>query len=194
MKYRNHKLAALALGLALAGGGMAIAVEPPNEVVELLSSTTSAPSKSRIELVMGATAVDDLIEIAEDTSPEANPSLGIRAYHALGEFAQSAESETIRLALKAAVAQRVGESSGTQLLYLRAAMLSLAKVGMDQSVPDLLGLLSHSSRDIRAACAQALGITGSPLAIEPLRTRALVEPELQVQIAIADALFELDSD
>lgn len=194
MKYRRYKLAGLAAAFALAGGGIAMAVVPPNNVIELLSGTATAPTKGRIDFIMGDTAVADLIEIAEDTSADADPGLRIRAYNALRHFAQTPDSETARLALQSAVAERRSVSDGVQLLYLRAAMLSMAEVGMDQSVPDLLGLLSHSSRDIRAACAQALGITGSALAIEPLRNRALIEPELQVQIAIADALFELDSD
>jgi HEAT repeat protein len=194
MKFRNHTIAALALTLALSGAGLAVAVQPADEVVELLSATANSPSKSRIDQVMGPTAVADLIEIADDTSAEADPGLRIRAYNALRHFAQTPESETVRLALQSAVALRTSETSGTQLLYLRAAMLSMAEVGMETSVPDLLGLLAHPSRDIRAACAQALGITGSDDAILPLRDRALIETELQVQVAIADALFELDSD
>ncbi len=189
-----HKRAAFALSFALCGGGRALAVQPADDVVELLSATANAPSKSRIDLVMGPTAVADLIEIADDTSAEADPGLRIRAYGALRHFSQSADGETARLALKAAVALHTNETTGTQLLYLRAAMLSLAEVGQESSVPDLLGLLSHPSRDIRAACAQALGITGSVSAILPLRDRALIETELQVELAIADALFVLNSD
>jgi HEAT repeat protein len=194
MMSSKHKLAALTLALALGGGGVALAVQPTEPVRELLSGTANAPTKSRIEIVMGATVIQDLIEIADDTSAEADPGRRIRAYNALRHFAQDPESETVRLALKAAVELRANETTGTQLLYLRAAMLSMAEVGLESSVPDLLGLLSHPSRDIRAACAQALGITGSDTAILPLRDRALIETELQVQVAIADALFELDSD
>lgn len=189
MKRHGAGFAAAAIAVAIAGGGIARAVQPSDEVIELLSATTSSPSKS---LVMGATTADDLIEIANDAEPD--PGVRIRAYAALRHFAQSPESETVRLALKAAVSLRQGESSGTPLLYLRAAMLSLAEVGEESSVPDLLPLLSHPSRDIRAACAQALGITGGAGAIGPLRDRALIENEAQVQLAIADALFELDSD
>jgi HEAT repeat protein len=194
MRVRTWKLVALAMGFALAGGGIALAVQPTDEVVELLSGTASAPAKTRIDLIMGATAVEDLIAIAEDTSVDSTPGRRIRAFAALRHFSQDPKSETVRLALKAAVDQRRNQEVGVELLYLRAAMLSLAEVGMESSVPDLLPFLDHPSRDIRAACAQALGITGADAAIVPLRDRALIEDQAQVQLAIDDALFELESD
>lgn len=194
MKRRAARLFLIAIAMASAGGGIAMAVQPSEEVVELLTATTSSPSKTRIVIVMGETAADELIAIAEDTSADSDPGLQISAYAALRHFEQSPESETVRLALKAAVVQRQGESTGTPLLVLRAAMLSLAEVGRATSVSDLLPLLSHPSRDIRAACAQALGITGSDAAITPLRDRLLDETVPQVKLAIDDALFELDSD
>ncbi len=196
MKYGVYGQAALALALALAmaGGGLALAVQPEDEVVELLSATASAPSKSQIDQVMGANAAADLIEIANDNSGEGDPGVRIRAYSALRHFADTPESETVRLGLVTAVSSHTSETTGTPLLYLRAAMFSLAEVGGESSATDLLPLLAHTSRDIRAACAHALGITGSATAIQPLRDRALIELELQVKLAIADALFELDSD
>lgn len=194
MRMPRFSYVAVALAFGLAGSGIAIAVQPTNEVRELLSSTTSAPSKSRIDLVMGSAAATELIELAEDTSIDSEPGRRIRAFAALRHFAAEPEAETVRLALKSAVNQRSAETTGTELLYLRAAMLSLAEVGMELSVPDLLPLLDHPSRDIRAACAQALGITRSDLAIVPLRDRALIEEVTQVVLAIDDALFTLESD
>lgn len=194
MRSPRFSQVAMILAFGFAGSGIAIAVQPTNEVRELLSSTTNAPSKSRIELVMGSTAAPELIELAEDTSIDSEPGRRIRAFAALRHFAADPEAETVRLALQSAVNQRSAETTGTELLYLRAAMLSLAEVGMELSVPDLLPLLDHPSRDIRAACAQALGITRSDLAIVPLRDRALIEEVTQVVLAIDDALFTLESD
>lgn len=195
MMRRSSQLTALAIACALAGAGVALAIQPSDEVVELLSGTANSPTKGRIELVMGDTAVDDLIAIANDTGADSDPGLRIRAISALRHFGQTADSEVARLALVAAVDLHKAptDASGTQLLYLRASMLSLAEVGGELSVPNIVDLLDHPSRDIRAACAQGLGITGSSTAVQALRDRALIEPEPQVQLAIADALFELDS-
>jgi HEAT repeat protein len=194
MRRPRFTYAAIAIAMAIAGTGVAVAVQPPDEVIELLSETATAPSKSRIVIVMGPTAVPDLIKIAEDSSVDSDPGWRIRAFAALRHFGQEPESETVRLALKEAVDLYRAETTGTKLLYLRAAMLSMAEVGMELAVADLLGLLDHPSRDIRAACAQALGITGSDLAIVPLRDRALIEQEPQVNLAIGEALFALESD
>jgi HEAT repeat protein len=190
----SKKILLAAISCALIGGGVAFAVQPTDEVIELLSGTANSPSKSRIDLVMGDTAVEDLIAIANDTSADSDPGLKIRAYSALRHFGNTADSAVAQAALEAALDQYKDTGTGTELLYLRASMLALAEVGLELSVPNLISLLAHPSRDIRAACAQALGITGSSAAIQPLRDRALVEPELQVQLAIADALFVLDSD
>lgn len=182
---------------ALAGllvSGMALAVQPPDEVIELLSETASSPSKQRIDSVLGDAAVSELLLITNDTSKDSDTGLKLRAYTALRYFGQSDDSEMARIALGAAVQARRTASTGSELLLLRASMFSLAEVGRELSAPNLAPLLSHNSRDIRAAAAQALGITGSPTAIQPLRDQALVEPELQVQLAIADALFILDQD
>lgn len=194
MMRAHRRILVAAISCAIIGGGVAFAVQPTDEVIELLSGMANSPSKTRIDLVMGETAVEDLIAIANDTSADSDPGLKIRAFSALRHFGNTADSGVAQAALVVAVDEHRNAASGTELLYLRAAMLSLAEVATDLSVPNLLGLLTHPSRDIRAACAQALGITGSPAAVQPLRDQALVELELQVKLAIADALFELESD
>jgi len=182
----------LAIGAALLlGGGIATAIEPSDEEVEVLSIATSAPSKQRIDRAMGSDAVQRLIEIATDASQDAG--LRLRSYRALGEYAQSVDANLARATLVTAVTALGETTSGTDLLFLRASMLSLAQYG-STTAQNLVGLLDSPSRDIRAACAQALKITGSSTAIQPLRDRALIETELQVQLAIDDALFELDSN
>ncbi|MCP4449278.1 MAG: HEAT repeat domain-containing protein [Myxococcales bacterium] len=195
MKWLPRILGAAMLAGA-AGVGIATALEAPAgdpQVVELLSGLNYVPSQSNIDVVLGEGAVEDLIEIAEDSSIDSDPGLRIRAFRSLGQYDGNPQRATAASALRRAIADYGAESSGTKLLYLRASMLSLAAIDGGNAVSNLVTMLGHPSRDIRAACAQALGITGVAAAIQPLRARDLIEPEEQVRLAIADALFLLGS-
>jgi len=187
--------ATLAVGAATAG--IAIALESPPgdpDVVELLGGMNYVPDQSKIDAVLGATAVDELIAIAEDTSLGSDPGLRMRAFRALAQYDESPDEALASAALRRAITTFAASDQGTELLFLRASMLSLATLDGSNAVPDLVSLLSHPSRDIRAACAQALGITDSDTAILPLRNQDLVETVPQVKVAIASALFQLDSN
>lgn len=182
----------------IAGAGIAGALEAPPgdpEVVELLSGMSYVPDQGSIDSVLGSAAVDELIAIAEDSSATADPGLRIRAFGALGQYGGSKDEAAASFALRSAINKFAALGRGTEVLYLRASMLSLSQLesGTGSAVPTLVPLLSHSLRDIRAACAQALGITMSQDAVLPLRQRAQVEEEDQVLIAIEDALFQLAS-
>lgn len=194
MKARG-KLLVLGAVMGVTSAGLAMTLQAPGgdpAVVELLSGISYSPSKNSIDLVMGSAALEDLIAIAEDSSADSDPGVRIRAWRALGEYPLSPDAALASDALRGGIAEYANSSSGTDLLFLRACMLSLAQLDGDNSVTDLVPRLSHQSRDIRAAAAQALGITGSSAAYQPLLDRALVEEETQVTLAIADALFELD--
>lgn len=194
MKTRG-KLIVLSAVLGVTSASLAMTLQAPvgdPEVVELLSGISYSPNKNSIDLVMGAAAIEDLIAIAEDSSAGSDPGVRIRAWRALGEYPLSPDANLASDALRAGVTEFASATTGTDLLLLRACMLSLAQLDGDNSVADLVPRLSHTSRDIRASAAQALGITGSSAAYQPLLDRALVEQEAQVKLAIADALFELD--
>lgn len=180
------------LAIVLGGGGLALAALTPDDPIdELLGGISFTPSKTTIDLVMGNEALEDLITIAQDDSPGADIGPRIRAYRALAVFELSDNKQLAIAALQNAVVSYSGADQGTELLYLRASILSLAQLAKEKSVNDIIVLLSHSSRDIRAASAQALGITGSSSAVQALRDRALIEEKTQVKLAIEDALFEL---
>mgnify|MGYP003647887881 CR=1 FL=1 len=182
---------------AAAMAGIAVALDSPPgdpEVVELLGGMNYVPDQSRIDAVLGATAVDQLIAIAEDDSQGSDPGLRMRAFRALSQYGGSPDEVLASAALRRALTTFAANDEGTELLFLRASMLSLATVDGPSAVPELVGLLQHPSRDIRAACAQALGITESDAAILPLRNQDLVETVPQVKLAIASALFQLDSN
>ena len=194
MKWTYH-----ILGAALAGGayvGIATALDAPPgdpEVVELLGGMNYVPDQRSIDEVFPVAAVDELVAIAEDDSQGSDPGLRMRAFRALAQYDGSADEGVASSALRRAISTFGPLDRGTELLFLRASMLSLAILDGPSAVPDLVGLLAHPSRDIRAACAQALGITGSPAAILPLRNQDLNETVEQVEIAIDDALFVLDT-
>jgi len=192
---RSRTWIGLSLALLLGGSGLAQALIPADEVVELLSGISFTPSKSNIDLVLGSAAIEDLIEIAEDSSEEADIGLRIRAYRALGVYQDSDNKDLAIGSLREVLSVQsftLSVNSGEELLYLRASMLSLAQLAQEDAVADLVALLGHSSRDIRSACAQALAITGSASAIQALRNQALVEEKTQVKLAIEDALFVLE--
>ncbi len=182
-------VAAVALG---AGGvGLSLALEAPAgdpEVVELLSGMTFVPDQGSLDSVLGEAAIGELISIAEKGS---DPGLRLRAYGALGEYDGNADEFAATQALRRAVTKFAPFERGTELLYLRASIRSLALLDGAEAVPDLVPLLGHAMRDVRATAAQALGSTKSESAILPLRQRAQVEEEEQVLLAIEDALFEL---
>ncbi len=190
---RRRKIWIAAIVMAFGGGGLAIALTPDDpQVVELLSGISFAPSKSNIDLVMGNAALEDLIVIAQDETDGSDIGLRIRAFRALGVFEDSNNKGLAVSALTESVALYKNRKSGEGVLFLRASILSLAQLSKENSVDTIIGLLSHPSRDIRAASAQALGITGSVNAVQPLRNQALVEEQTQVKLAIADALFSLE--
>ena len=189
---RRRSIWVAAIAIALGGGGLAIALTPADPVVELLSGISFTPSKSNIDLVMGNAALEDLITIAQDETKGSDVGLRIRAFRALGVFEESDNKDLAVAALTESVILYKGANFGEEVLFLRASILSLAQLSKENSVDTIIGLLSHPSRDIRAASAQALGITGSVDAVQPLRNQALVEEQTQVKLAIADALFSIE--
>ena len=193
-KTTRRALIGLALGLSIAGAGFARALDPPvgdSEVIELLSGISFVPGKTSIDQVLGSEAVNELISIAEDELITFDSGMRIRALHALALYKDSPDQSAVTASLRRTINRFASNDRGVELLYLRASMLSLARVEEANVVGELVPLLSHQSRDIRAACAQALGITASGAATQPLRDRALIEEQPQVQFAIDEALFVL---
>lgn len=177
--------------VAVVTAGVLQAPEGDPKVIELLSGVTYSPNKSSIDRILGSDAADDLVAIAQDEET-ADPGLRIRAFRALGHYGASDEVAAVQVALSDSFRDLVAKDSGVELLYLRACAISLARVGGELHVTDLIELLDHPSRDIRAAGAQALAITGSNTAIDPLRARSLIESEPQVQLAISEALLQIE--
>ncbi len=192
-----RRIAIATVAVVATGVGISRALEAPAgdpEVIELLSGINYVPDQGSIDSVLGDAAIGELIAIAEDSSSNSDPGLRIRAFMALGQYRGSVGESDATEALRRALLKFSPRNRGSELLYLRASLLSLAKLEQEDAVADLVPLLDHASRDTRAACAQALGITGSDTAILPLRQRAQVEEQEQVLLAIEDALFVLADD
>lgn len=182
-------IAAFAVARAASSPG-APAEPPPGDprVVEILSGIDYVPTRSVLDAALGADAAGDLIAIARGTAEESSdPGVRIRAYRALSLYPGAAtESE-----LRAGILDHAGGAE-VEMLYVRAAVDSLVALAGPDAVDDLVPLLDHASRDVRASAAVGLGGTGSEDAVPPLRARLSVEQVGQVRLAIAEALRELE--
>jgi HEAT repeat protein len=184
--------AGLLMALAIARAGTTSApVDPPPgdpEVVEALSGIDYVPTRGTLDGLMGGAAESELIAIARGAAEEsADPGVRIRAYRALAAYPTAATES----ALRAAIVDHADEGE-LDTLYLRAAVASLVQVAGPDAVDDLVPLLDHASRDVRASTARGLGDTGSEDAVAPLRARLSVEEVGQVRLAIAEALRALE--
>ena len=191
---KRAALAAIGLFMALAIAHAATATRlgepPPGDpaVVESLSGIDHVPTRGTLDGLLGGAAESTLIAIARGIAEEsADPGVRIRALRALAAY-PSAATET---ALREAIADHAGEQE-LDTLYLRAAVDSLVQVAGPDAVTDLVPLLDHASRDVRASTARGLGDTGSDAAVSPLRARLSVEEVGQVRLAIAEALRVLE--
>jgi hypothetical protein len=195
-------VSALGLGAWAARGAGGVPASPssfvpPAElehpVGQMLSGIDFVPDRGAFDGLLGSGAQAELLAIARGEKGAMNdPGLRIRAYRALALY-PSSDTES---ALLDAVAQHGGATSGVDIVYLRAAMESLAQVASSGSlvsvaIATLAPMLDHPLRDVRADAARALGATGGADAVPVLRARLAEEELLQVRLAIAEALRRL---
>lgn len=164
------------------------------DVIEILSGVDFVPPKNSLDGVLGETALEDLINIAQD--PDEDAGLRIRAYRALAHYPGALTEEALRTAIIAhsSDGQVALESTGVDTILLRAAMSSMASVAKSRAVNHIGWILDHQSRDVRAAAAQALALTGSITAEPLLRARLGKEEVPQVRLAIEEAIRILHGD
>jgi len=187
MRPRTHLLIAAALaapvalvaGRGLAGGPL---LASSSGIDDLLSGVDYVPDKPVLDDALGDLPDVDLMDIA--TSDAEDPGVRVRAYRALAHY----PSDETRIFLITAVNTYAAASEGIDVLYLRAAMHSLAEVAGSDAVLVLDDLLDSSSRDIRADAALSLAETGSGAALPFLRARLTVETVEQVRWALKEAI------
>ncbi|HVU78406.1 MAG TPA: HEAT repeat domain-containing protein [Gaiellaceae bacterium] len=166
---------------------------PPTAAINALSGLDFVPARSDLVRLLDGN-VPSLIALANDDAGS-DPGIRLRAYHALRQFLGDTEAMT---GLRAAVARYRTARSGTELLYLVAAIDSLGEIGDASDLATLVPLLQATeSRDLRAAVARALGSLGVRARVSDgcaaLRTRTdpNVEPVPMVRSAANRALNRL---
>ncbi len=186
--------ALLAVGLAATSIGVAHRVSSGEPlwaaaagIDDLLSGVDYVPDKPELDDALGDPPEDELIAIA--TSDTADPGVRLRAYRALGHY----PTDPTRVVLMTAISSYMSAVSGPEVLYLRAAMYSLAAVSGADAVLVLDDLLYSTSQDVRAEAALALGQTGAGTAVPLLRARRDMEQVPQVVWAIDEALRQLNN-
>jgi HEAT repeat protein len=179
-------LAGLAF-VATANGG---AVALPQQVQNALTPIDTVPTKTQLDAVFSdqAQALQNLSAIAAD--PGTDTGIRLRAIHALGKYctAPCADGDVAHQALYTFISANKDATAGETIVMLRGA---IEAIGPQRDTNDLLlleGLLSHTSRDIRAAAAHGLRDLCDTQAIVALRHQNESEPTNQVKQAITDAL------
>ena len=178
---------------ALPAAGDNAVLTPP--VSSALLSIDDVPSKAVLDNALGAaTALDDLLNVAGDHTVDLG--IELRAIRALPAYCPTpcglgvaAHDGLIALIDGFTAAQDTPQD----LLRLRAAVeaLGTTRSKLVTDVDELVPLLDHASRDVRATVARALGSVGNSAACAPLKAQDLNEPSPQVHNAINAAVQAL---
>lgn len=177
-------LGGLLLLAAIAAGASTL----PLSVTNTLTVIDTVPTKTQLDGVFGAGALDRLSTIAHDRAED--PGIRLRAIHALAKYCPDpcSTEQVAHTTLTQLIDENRGQTSGEGVVLLRATIETLGLLGVASDVTVLVSLLDHPSRDIRAATARSLRDLCNAQAIAPLRVRYTVEPIEQVKRAISDAL------
>jgi HEAT repeat protein len=177
---------------ALPAAGDNALLPPP--VISALTSIDEVPSKAALDNAFGATALDNLLNIAGDHT--ADLGIELRAIRALPAYCSTpcglgvaAHDGLLALIDGFPAAQYTPQDLLRLLAAVEALGATHSKLATD--VDELVPLLDHSSRDVRATVARALGSLGNSAACAPLKAHNLNEQSLQVQYAISAAVRAL---
>lgn len=155
-----------------------------SEIVEdsgIFEGFDEIPHQSDIEQEFGENSSSVLIDVITQSE---DPGLRLRAVNALSGF----EDDRVEETLITLINQTSSASSGTDVLYTRAALVSLAERSPQRALPIVITLLEHPSVDVRASAAIAAQEMDAAI-VPALRTRlshetnSLVSWHLQVAIA-----------
>ena len=185
-----------AIALVLALGG-ASAISPTEQAT--LTPIDVVPTTTQIDSVFGdhAGALAGLAALAQSGS--ADVGVRVRSLHALAGYCGGGPTGTecgSADPAHEALSQFISDNQdviGSQVVMLRAAVEAIGPLRVQTDLALLVPLLSHPSRDIRAATAHALRDLCNTGAIVPLGTQYEHETTQQVQMAIEDALRVLKS-
>ncbi len=174
---RALRLSALVLGLGVLAPPAASANPPARaQVRELLSGFEETPGAETWG-ALGPETLGVLVDLYADAREA--PYVRLRAVHAAG-FYPSPAARTFLLA----VARAPGQSD----LFVRQAVLTLARAFGPAAVDDVRPFLASEHPVVREAAATGLGRIGTPEAREALRRRLVVEGAAPVRETIERAL------
>jgi hypothetical protein len=176
-------LAALALATTAHGDGAQLSTQATNA----LTAMDTVPTPTELDSDF-TDPLDSLAEIAQGSGNDVG--VRIRALHALASYctAPCNNTDTAHVALVDFITANEPNQDGTTIVMLRGAIEALGPQRVGTDLPLLVPLLSHPSRDIRAATAHALRDLCNTQAITPLRTQQAQESSDQVKLAISEAL------
>jgi HEAT repeat protein len=185
-------LAALAFGAAAHGDTPVLTVQIQNTLTALDAVPTTAEIDS--DFTDPGTALTSLSDIAVDPSATTGlpdgTGIRIRTLHALSSYCTSpcGSGDPAHVALTEFIKTNEDDQTGTTIVMLRGAIEALGPQRYANDLSLLEPLLSHPSRDIRAATAHALRDLCNTDAITPLRVQQAQESSDQVRLAISEAL------
>lgn len=187
---RQLLLGAIAVALA-AGLAPPVQGDPPGpsartEIERQLSGIDFLPDAGTLsDLLSGNTA--GLVAVATTDDMAVSPGIRIRAFRSLGLF----NDPIAHTALTNAIAAYRDSDVPLDQLYLIAALEALGDIAAEHELAIIAASFGHDRRDIRAAAARALGETGRVSACALLIGQHDHETDLQVRLAIGDALDRL---
>lgn len=169
---------AVLTAFAVLAPALASAQAPPSRerVRAMLSGIEHTPSDADWQR-LGDGVLPVLMDLYNDTSQP--PYVRLRAMGATGAFPRGA----VRTFLLA-VARVEGQSD----LFVREAVVTLARGFGSAAVRDLVPFLAHHEDVVREAAARSLGRVGGSTAARALRERLRVERDSTVRRAIERAL------
>ncbi|MEC7520319.1 MAG: HEAT repeat domain-containing protein [Myxococcota bacterium] len=166
-----------ALAVLLVAASASAQTGPSRQRVrELLSGIEDVPTDADWQRI-GDGALPVLIDLYVDADEA--PYVRLRAVNATAAFPREA-TRTFLLA--------VARAEGQGDLFVRQAVIALARGFGEHAVQDLRPFLAHDEVVVREATARALGEIGGPQATAALRARLSVERDRAVREAIQGGL------
>lgn len=177
---------------ALPAAGDNALLTPP--VISALTAIDDVPSQAALDDAFGVSpALDNVLNVAGDHT--ADLGIELRAIRALPTYCPApCGTGAVHDGLIALIdGFPAAQYTPQDLLRLRAAVEALGATHstLVSDVNELVPLLDHVSRDVRATVARALGSLGNSAACVPLKAHYLDERSLQVKYAITAAVQAL---
>jgi hypothetical protein len=182
---RTTRTFAVARALVLIAFALPAGADPADSrsaVEPLLQSVERLPSRERLDQAAGGAADPALRQIVTDKRTSTRTR--VEALSALCDY----PGEATTVALRQVIVDRQGATAGGQVLELRAALLSYAKVSPSDAGALIIPLVASAVPDVRADAARAARLAVATDALPALRARLLVEDVGFVRLELLSAI------